>query len=438
MTATKNIPEHQQAIKMETLPATLRDAVTITRLLGFRYLWIDALCILQDNLEDWNREAARMCSVYESAVLSLSILDSESSISGFLRPRDIQNTLVTVIGTNLGIRPPVSRPQQSIPGSHLETRAWTMQERILAPALLHFGSDQLYWECCAGLASETHPEIREERTAENDSYFGRSVHDMKVLLRNQVQAQSVDLWHTLVENYTQRRLTNSADRLPAIRGLATKFKDCLDGAYLSGIWSKSMYLGLLWAVSAEGSVPAKTTSDRNTAAPSWSWACFETPVTYTFKPSTTRGNSVVQRARIELLPDSKGSASGDIPEQLPGLQIGGLLQKGVCYRTSRRSRHCEFVAPTSHSIFDRIKCVLDHVSDEVGKGTLILKEYHCLLVAEQRNDSSSTEYYYLVLEKVQGTHSNMFKRAGVGWQEVFNGYESGLLAGALQADIILV
>jgi len=54
VTTKKDLTQHMQAIDLQSLPTTLRDAVPITRLLGFRYLWIEALCIAQDDDEDWN------------------------------------------------------------------------------------------------------------------------------------------------------------------------------------------------------------------------------------------------------------------------------------------------------------------------------------------------------------------------------------------------
>lgn len=58
-----------ETILLSSFPQTLRDAITITKSLGFRYLWIDALCILQDSKGDWEKEAAVMGKVYFNAVV---------------------------------------------------------------------------------------------------------------------------------------------------------------------------------------------------------------------------------------------------------------------------------------------------------------------------------------------------------------------------------
>jgi hypothetical protein len=46
------------------MPATFFDATIITRELGYRYLWIDSLCIVQDFLEDWEAESQNMGNIY--------------------------------------------------------------------------------------------------------------------------------------------------------------------------------------------------------------------------------------------------------------------------------------------------------------------------------------------------------------------------------------
>ena len=84
LTTTSKVLASMESIAIDSLPQTLKDAISSTRMLGCRYIWIDALCIIQDDPEDWQREAANMCSMYENAVLSLSILDAEGCNNGFL------------------------------------------------------------------------------------------------------------------------------------------------------------------------------------------------------------------------------------------------------------------------------------------------------------------------------------------------------------------
>lgn len=87
-TTKDTLAAHREAIPLDAFPSTLRDAVLATRELGFRYLWIDALCIVQDDADDWEREAAQMKTVYANAVLNMSALASDDTAGGLFRPRD--------------------------------------------------------------------------------------------------------------------------------------------------------------------------------------------------------------------------------------------------------------------------------------------------------------------------------------------------------------
>ena len=65
-TTSNTLKDHLEGIEFKVLPRTFQDAVTVTRAIGVRYLWIDCLCIVQDDKNDWKKEAAMMGSIYES------------------------------------------------------------------------------------------------------------------------------------------------------------------------------------------------------------------------------------------------------------------------------------------------------------------------------------------------------------------------------------
>ncbi|QIW98059.1 hypothetical protein AMS68_003577 [Peltaster fructicola] len=222
-----NMQDHMTNIAIDELPATLRDAIVMTRRLGFRYLWIDALCIIQDDADDWNREAQMMCSVYEQCALCLAVTSAASSFDGFLHPRtrSFVPAAVTIYGVDIpvGIRAQSLSATQMIGAGPLETRAWTLQERVLPPASLHFASEQILWECCEGFASEVQPGFQEDFRGANATFYGMSVHDMKLLTHGEGIDDPGKLWYQLVEAFSERRLTNPTDRLPAILGISQSF-----------------------------------------------------------------------------------------------------------------------------------------------------------------------------------------------------------------------
>lgn len=63
-TTSSTIHAHSQGIPLAAAPATVRDAIVAAQSLGFRYIWIDSLCIIQDDPQDWMREAEKMADIY--------------------------------------------------------------------------------------------------------------------------------------------------------------------------------------------------------------------------------------------------------------------------------------------------------------------------------------------------------------------------------------
>lgn len=155
----------RKGLSDSTLPKTFRDAITITRNLCLRYLWIDSLCILQDNNEDWNRESSRMQTVYTNSMCNIAVTGAIDSDDGCFFTRDpliigpctqyscwdgfpVQQYLITDMFTW----------EANVSTAPLLKRAWVVQERILAPRILHFGNHQMFWECNELAASESLPD----------------------------------------------------------------------------------------------------------------------------------------------------------------------------------------------------------------------------------------------------------------------------------------
>jgi len=132
-------------LAFELLPKTFQDAVLFTRSLGKRYLWIDSLCIIQNNADDWDREAATVCSVYQGALLTIAAASSSSGRGGLLyEPPTHRITRTTPNGPyTLFGRESIRHKEKEYP---LLTRGWASQERLLSPRTLYFGSKELLWE----------------------------------------------------------------------------------------------------------------------------------------------------------------------------------------------------------------------------------------------------------------------------------------------------
>ena len=145
-TTTGLLQKHMNGMEANALPLNFQHAIAITVLLGYRYLWIDSLCILQDDSGNWKAEAVKMGSYYLQSALMISASAAINSASGFLQPRKHSYS------------PPFSEErwftlrrklvlERDIDTLPISKRAWTMQERFLAPRVLHFLPDQMLFEC---------------------------------------------------------------------------------------------------------------------------------------------------------------------------------------------------------------------------------------------------------------------------------------------------
>lgn len=137
-TLDSNIKSHiEDGLRYKDLPKTFRDAVDVTRGLGYKFLWIDSLCIIQDSAEDWKSEASRMAIIYDSAIVAIAAMDAEDSSQGLY-------------------------PKEGGCSGGLESRAWVCQERVLAPRTLVFTKGSVAWECRQATASLDSPVFVEE------------------------------------------------------------------------------------------------------------------------------------------------------------------------------------------------------------------------------------------------------------------------------------
>ncbi|KAI9761974.1 MAG: hypothetical protein M1840_001503 [Geoglossum simile] len=152
-TTKERLVNHQKGFRHECLPQNFRDAILFTERLGFRYLWIDALCIVQDDPDDWTHETSLMETYYNRSALMLSASAALHCESGFLRERRTLYSPPFGVDQWFCLRSPPYQVHE-IEGFPISQRAWTMQERYLAPRVLHFLPDHLLFECGTSTYSE--------------------------------------------------------------------------------------------------------------------------------------------------------------------------------------------------------------------------------------------------------------------------------------------
>jgi hypothetical protein len=274
---------HQRGITTSELPRTLLDAVTVTRQLGLKYLWVDALCILQDSTEDWERECSRIGDYYKYSYVTISALESPGAEEGFLKMRPAIRSTPLFTGSRTWIRKPLPGRKQIFKNAALCQRGWALQERLLATRILHYAKSELFWECLTCCAREGSAE-QHKSLVDSCSLVESDGEDFKRSLFTlgndpySIEDGAFALWYRIVKRYTQRSLTRSSDKLPAISGVAAMVEKLTGSRYFAGIWEQDLH-GLAWCRDEPGYTKSAKIPGR---APSWSWASVDGPITYRF------------------------------------------------------------------------------------------------------------------------------------------------------------
>ena len=276
------------SIPLEDLQPTFRDAILMTRKLGFQYLWIDALCIIQDSPGDWARESTQMHQIYSEASVNISATAAHSGQDGIFSSADKDRCHMkpfvhlpsygnsSNIGGYLSIRMKSGNdPTVWISDQPLYNRAWVLQESALSPRRIDFRSEQLYWSCRTSSFTEGDPHV--SRTLDWES-------NRKALFQMPLGAippqpdellvgdrTPMSWWYRTLFLYCRRRLTFAKDTLPAIAGIARQVKERTGYNYKAGLWLEDFHRALLW----QANDPVKRLV--NTPVPSWSWASTELP-----------------------------------------------------------------------------------------------------------------------------------------------------------------
>ncbi|KAK3068678.1 hypothetical protein LTR53_013565 [Teratosphaeriaceae sp. CCFEE 6253] len=361
ITTTVNIAARKVDIPISALPTTFRDAVELTHRLDLQYLWIDSLCIVQDDRVDWQREAPRMAEVYSGAWVMFSASHSDGSHTGLYGPTDrplpdqtpdnislgrfVEGNVGPFLADNAG-QPGLSilarcplvyvssysyrgsrsdlliskdwmptstcdNPTQYISGgfgrpfdpleiAHLQSRAWTLQERLLSKRIIHFAADQMYWECGTCMVGEDGSQFSPEWFNMDMILYGQDLPHSETgqafpglnLIEGHAPSNLAKCgrwrggWLKHVEDNCGRSLTYESDKLVAMSGLAKQIAAATRDEYHAGLWRAHMLEDLYWrAYPVEekrqlvcggfahtyGRRRCRVTAAASYRVPSWSW-----------------------------------------------------------------------------------------------------------------------------------------------------------------------
>lgn len=333
-TTKENLQAHLKGITWSSLPRAFQEAAVLTRALGIRYLWIDSLCLVQDDIDSKLEESVRMDEIFGNAFLTVAATSASDSNTQPLFPPKVQAFKIQATDnkgqlSKIYVREQPSHYSFKAPfdeGSHMNDwelpfnltkeanqhtpllkRAWAYTERLLSPRVLHFTKSEMIMECREGYSCEcgriddptfdsrTTDSIKQEfgrvvseannrpPTNGNTSQMDRRIDGMTTQLASTTIANgsadqlrkredALQLWSYIITEFTARNMTYD-ERLVAIAGVAKALLPAMQSGYIAGQWTFST-LSLLWYPNDSTRCRrAKPMEGQN--IPSWSWASCE-------------------------------------------------------------------------------------------------------------------------------------------------------------------
>lgn len=370
MLTTKNVALYTtEGLAMGEFPQSIRDAVTVTHKIGQRYLWIDALCILQDSRADKTTQLGKMHTIYKNSYLTINASLASSTYEGFLhqpRPqREPRATIPSPLPSDYNSKsnpnsnsnktkistafiaysiPTVTEGPSKTYWDELEPitwRGWCYQEKVLPARSLLYASDTLKYYCQTETVNIGQA-LCEASTGMRLPYG--TYHSPNPELKNTTAYDTLrKSWLAALFQYTLRSISVPTDRLPAFAAVAEQFGILItqpqfqppfpfssppssNNNYLAGLWRPTLLLDLLWGVESKQSRPEPY------RAPSWSWASVDGLIAAEWRfdelarPRDEKGARDLRTATVvdcEVTVASPLAPYGEVTGGL--LRLGGLL-----------------------------------------------------------------------------------------------------------------
>ena len=374
-TTSQDIERMRDGFPSKDLPATFRDAIRCACMLDVQYVWIDALCIIQDDQADWEAESATMCDVYSNAYLVVVAASAEGDHAGFLKERSRifhgipleskEGSRVYDIWMQHSMpHAPISMERRHLLAmidGRTENRAWCLQETALARRTVYFHQSEILWECSTCTDCECGRAAAQIQNIDATSNFclgptltfshskrvGRSY--AKPFVDFKTSKATYDEWmYSLIPTYTRRQLSRNTDRLPALSGIAALVaKQCSD-EYLAGIWRGDLQMGLLWSIDRDSEPKI---SPHPILAPSFSWASVDQVISYDIPLRTWRYDNRVKgiygAITLQLL---EAQSSMDYANPYGNIHGGYIRVSGLAQHMSLKSEagHATITCDHSH------------------------------------------------------------------------------------------
>lgn len=360
-----NLSRYQKGLPVNDMPPTFQDAIEVTRQLGFRYLWIDSLCIIQDDEADWSYESRKMGTIFEEAsctIAAVDAVDDNGVDHGLFLPRDTDPlsvkltipykkvplrelsqrvfkthtsvyvwkmrwlrelpTMKTCDKNTITIRPRIVSSWRRVPRSNWHQRGWVLQERLLSRRLIYYSKNKLSWSCFT--------ESGEEEGGDPKQPARFSL----LPLRRGSDDPIFPIWERIISDYQRCQLTFSKDRLAAVGGISVRVEAHFSCKIYAGILFHSPHdaaENLLWYASK---APLQAFNEFH--APSWTWIAFNGDIS--FLMPTPHGASDLLITRLDFKIRNQ-CESTDPSKDCKGTCVSGSVSfEGPAGKLTRRGK----------------------------------------------------------------------------------------------------
>jgi hypothetical protein len=382
--------------------------------------------ICQDDGPEWERESAKMATIYSQAYLIIAATGATQDSQGLFFPRSppVYEVFPLTRDGKTGNIHAFAIPKNSRAASQsgyaqlteepLATRGWVLQERLLASRTLHFASDQIYFECYSHFRSENgykmsgrlnsiHKDSRPEVPK------GSRIGSLELYYRGS------SAWYDMVRDYTRRKLTKSSDKLPALSGLARIVEKQTGDTYVAGLWRSTLLEGILWQ--AIGTHRGATSAPSEYRAPSWSWASIDGLVghlgigrdmTSTNEEKYWIDIGTILDCHVELKGENAYGevTSGWIKIKAPIEPLVPSGEKEPDHETVPHKRALRMRTPRGKPFGSY--CMLDSLNDDTALG---LSLFVMPLVYVDREKESDRKFQALIITPVEG-QEHTYRRVG--------------------------
>ncbi|KAF4457390.1 HET-domain-containing protein [Fusarium austroafricanum] len=434
ITTSKTIDKLKSCIPRDIFPVVFEEAATVARRLGITYLWIDTVCIIQDNKRDWECEAAKMAEVFENATVTIAASSSaDPTIPFFTHRLSSYRDMQLKYDSRDSNRQLSFKARRKIPlGIHiksyqtaeidpLDSRAWALQEKELATRFISFTGGEVQWKC------------KQQRLCEcqNTSFPSK-----RLFHTSSPSDQQYKDWHNIVEKCASRKLRYATDRIPGLAGLAGKFSAITGSTYMVGMWKENLLQDLSWQRGHRTAVEPVA----EYLSPSFSWVSITGSSNYALArdeyPGTRIQNCTITDSRCETTGSGISGlvTSGSLVARGPTIyaqlcstnpkngqaytmQIGGVTfnpgtyERGVCeFSVDALLEYCPSKAE------DRGKPTLQRISGPHEPKTVngVVK----LLSLYTINHPEYAYENFLILGKSR-TQNDAYERIGIGTGKIY-------------------